>query len=369
MGDSPNIPLICAFLNITGIRLQTRCSLQSAVRSCIRERGRIGRFEEDGNPMHESDALDLKAIRAAARRIAGLAVKTPVVRTAAIDRETGAQVLFKCELFQPTGAFKLRGAGNTVLSLTDGEASNGVCTHSSGNHGAALAYAARERGVPCIVCMPENSVKAKVDAVRRYGAVVVFCEATQRGREEALDKVIEETGAHMVHPYDDPRIMAGQGTCGFELAAQAPSLDVVMTPVGGGGLIAGTATAVKALSPKTRVWGAEPAGADDAFQSLRRGVRVTDVVPDTIADGLRATVGELTFDVIRRRVDGIFTVSEEEIVDAMRWCWRELKLVVEPSAAVPVAALRANPRDFEGKRVGIVLTGGNVDLDRLPWME
>ena len=318
--------------------------------------------------MSQDRLIDLDAVRDAARRITGVTTRTPVMRTAAVDRETGASVLFKCEMFQPTGAFKLRGATNAVLSLSDEEAANGVCTHSSGNHGAALAYAARERGIPCIVCMPDNSVKTKVDAVRRYGAVVIFCEATQQGREEALAGVVEETGAQVVHPYDDPRIMAGQGTCGFEFVAQAPALDVVMTPVGGGGLIAGTSTAVKALRPASEIWGAEPAGADDAFLSLGKGERVTDVVPDTIADGLRATVGELTFEVIRERVNGIITVTEAEIVDAMRWCWRELKLVIEPSAAVPVAALHANRKQFKGRRVGIVLSGGNVDLDRLPWM-
>lgn len=319
--------------------------------------------------MNPTGKLDLEAIRAAARRIEGVAVKTPVRRSAAVDREIGSEVLFKCELFQPTGAFKLRGAANAVFSLDDNQASNGVVTHSSGNHGAALAFAARERDIPCVVVMPENAVPAKVGAVRRYGAVVVFCEATQQGRERALEEVVKETGGHVVHPYDDPRIMAGQGTCGFELMAQVPSLDVVLAPIGGGGLIAGTATAVKALRPSTQVWGAEPAGANDAFISLGRGERFTDIRPDTIADGLRAIVGELTFPVILDKVDGIMTVSDAEIVDAMRWCWRELKLVVEPSAAVPAAVLRANPEHFAGRRVGIVLTGGNVDLDRLPWTQ
>lgn len=318
--------------------------------------------------MNEPATLDLEAIRAAARRIEGVAVKTPLHRSAAVDRETGSEVLFKCELFQPTGAFKLRGATNAVMSLSDDEAANGVCTHSSGNHGAALAFAARERGIPCVVVMPENAVQTKVAAVRRYGAVVVFCESNQKGRESALEQVVAETGAHVVHPYDDERIMAGQGTCGYELMAQAPSLDCVLAPIGGGGLIAGTATAVKALRPGIQVWGAEPAGANDAFISMGQGERFTDIQPDTIADGLRAIVGERTFPVILERVDGIITVSDEEIVDAMRWCWRELKLVVEPSAAVPVAMLRANRAQFAGRRVGIVLTGGNVDLDRLPWM-
>lgn len=313
--------------------------------------------------------LDLAAIRAAARRIEGVAVRTPVHRSAAVDAEIGAAVLFKCELFQPTGAFKLRGATNAVFSLEEDEARNGVVTHSSGNHGAALAYAARERGIRCVVVMPENAISAKVDAVRRYGATVVFCEATQQGREKTLEAVVAETGGHVVHPYDDPRIMAGQGTCGLELLTQVPSLDAVIAPIGGGGLIAGTATAVKALRPDVRVWGAEPAGANDAFISMGQGERYTDIRPDTIADGLRAIVGELTFPVILDKVDGIITVSDAEIIDAMRWCWRELKLVVEPSAAVPVAVLRANPEQFTGRRVGVVLTGGNVDLDRLPWSQ
>lgn len=312
--------------------------------------------------------LDLDSVRAAARRIDGLAVKTPVRRSASVDREMDCQVLFKCELFQPTGAFKLRGAANAVFSLAEDEARNGVVTHSSGNHGAALAFAARARGIPCVVVMPENAVPAKVEAVRRYGAVVVFCEASQQGRERTLVDVVEETGGHVVHPYDDLRIMAGQGTCGLELMTQAPSLDAVIAPIGGGGLIAGTATAVKALRPGVRVWGAEPAGANDAFISLGQGKRFTDIRPDTVADGLRAIVGELTFPVILDKVDGIMTVSDAEIIDAMRWCWNELKLVVEPSAAVPVAVLRANPEHFAGRRVGIVLTGGNVDLDRLPWV-
>lgn len=317
--------------------------------------------------MTEPDTLDLEAIRAAARRIEGIAVKTPVRRSAAADAEIGSEVLFKCELFQPTGAFKLRGAANAVFSLDADQAQGGVVTHSSGNHGAALAYAAQQRDIPCVVVMPENAVPSKVEAVRRYGAVVVFCESTQGGREEALERVVEETGGHVVHPYDDPRIMAGQGTCGFELLTQVPSLDAVIAPIGGGGLIAGIATAVKALRPDVRVWGAEPAGANDAFISLGQGERFTDIRPDTVADGLRAIVGELTFPVILDRVDGIITVSDAEIIDAMRWCWRELKLVVEPSAAVPVAVLRANPEQFAGRRVGVILTGGNVDLDRLPW--
>lgn len=311
----------------------------------------------------------LEDIRAAAHRIDRVARLTPVLRSEAIDERTGTAVLFKCEPLQRTGAFKVRGASNAVLSLDERQAKRGVATHSSGNHGAALAFAARERGIPCTVVMPEDSVQFKIDNVRRYGAEVVFCKPDQDNRERTLDEVVEETGAEMIPPYDDGRIIAGQGTCGLEFIAQAPALDDIVVPVGGGGLITGTAIAARALRPSIRVWGAEPAGTDDAARSLREGRRVTEQSGKTICDGLRAIISELTFQGIRDHVEAIITLDDDDTVEAMRLVWRELKLLIEPSSAVAVAALLKDKERFAGRRVGVILSGGNVDIDRLPWME
>ena len=306
-------------------------------------------------------------VRAAAERIGPFAHRTPVLTCASLDAMTGAALFFKCENFQRVGAFKFRGAANAVLSLGDEEARRGVATHSSGNHAAALALAARLRGVPAHVVMPRTARAVKRAAVAGYGARIVSCEPTLAARETALAEVVAATGATMVHPYNDARVIAGQGTAALELFEQVPGLDVVMAPVGGGGLLSGTAIAVAGVSPGTRVIGAEPAAADDAFRSLREGHIVPSVDPRTIADGLLTSLGALTFAVIREHVCEIVTVSEDAIVAAMRHTWERMKIVIEPSSAVPLAALLEGTLAVAGRRVGIILSGGNVDLGDLPW--
>jgi threonine dehydratase len=313
--------------------------------------------------------LDFDAIRAAAARIAPYVRRTPVLRSQELDAELGAELFFKCENFQEMGAFKLRGASNAVLSLAPDMLARGVATHSSGNHGAALALAAKRRGVPACVVMPDNASAFKRRAVEGYGARIIYCEPTQTGREAALQKYVTETGASVVHPYNDARVMAGQGTAALELHEEIPGLDVVLAPLGGGGLLSGTAVATRGLRPDAKIYGAEPAGADDAWRSLQAG-KVTPVAhPDTVADGLRATIGELTFAVIRSEVDTVLRVEDADTVAAMRHVWEHMKIVIEPSAAVPVAALRKRLVDVRGKRVGIILSGGNLDLDHLPWSD
>ncbi|HET6725179.1 MAG TPA: pyridoxal-phosphate dependent enzyme [Gammaproteobacteria bacterium] len=306
-------------------------------------------------------------IEDAAARLHGKAHVTPVHTCTHIDDLTGARVFFKCENLQRIGAFKFRGATNAILSLSDNEAARGVATHSSGNHGQAVALAAKLRGIPAYVVMPNNVAAIKRAAVAGYGAQVIDCEPTAADRDRALEQVATETGAYVVHPYDDWRVMAGQGTAAKELCEAIPNLDLVMTPVSGGGLLAGTATSVKHLAPTARVIGAEPAGADDAWQSFRAGRRIIDIKPHTIADGLRAIIGEKPFSVIRERVDDIVRVDDAATIRAMRLVWERMKLVIEPSAAVPVAALLEGAVDTIGLRVGVILSGGNVDLDRLPW--
>lgn len=315
-----------------------------------------------------SAAPTLADIREAHRRIALLIRRTPVMSSELLNRETGAQLYFKCENFQKAGAFKSRGACNAVFSLTDVEAHKGVATHSSGNHAAALARAAALRGIAAHIVMPNNSAKPKQQAVVGYGGQIVLCEPTIEARERTCRIVMETTGATLIHPYNDDRIIAGQGTAALELLEEVPDLDVVLTPVGGGGLLSGTALAVKGLSPATRVMGAEPAQADDAAASLKAGLIVSKPA-NTIADGLRTLLGEKTFPLIRDHVDEIKTASEAGIVAAMRRIWEILKIVVEPSGAVPFAAVREHPDAFRGKRVGLILSGGNVDLERLPWIK
>ncbi|HET7307630.1 MAG TPA: pyridoxal-phosphate dependent enzyme [Gammaproteobacteria bacterium] len=311
--------------------------------------------------------IDFNDIQIAAERLRGKAHVTPIQTCAHIDELTGARVFFKCENLQRVGAFKFRGATNAIVSLSDAEAERGVATQSSGNHGQAVALAAKLRGIPAYVVMPKNAPAIKRAAVAGYGAEIVECEPTAAARDKALDRVAAETGAHVVHPYNDWRVMAGQGTAALELCEAVPDLDLVLTPVSGGGLLGGTATAVKHLVPAARVIGAEPAGADDAWQSFRAGRRITEIKPDTIADGLRAIIGEKPFSVIRERVDDIVRVDDAATVRAMRLVWERMKLVIEPSAAVPVAALLEHAVETEDRRIGVILSGGNVDLDRLPW--
>lgn len=304
----------------------------------------------------------------AKQRIATFVHRTPVVTCSSLDRMYGASIFFKCENLQRSGSFKMRGASNAVFSLEDGEASRGVATHSSGNHASALAKAAAYRGIPCYVVMPRNAPEVKKKAVAGYGAQITYCEPTLKAREEVLEKLLEATKAAFIHPYNDPRVIAGQGTAALELLEEIQALDAVIVPVGGGGLLSGTALTVWAKSPGTKVLAGEPERADDAIRSLREGRIVAPENPDTVADGLRTSLGSLTFPVIKELVHAIFPVSEEAILQAMRDIWERMKLVVEASGAVPLAAIRAAQGLLEGKRVGVVLSGGNVDLDRLPFI-
>ncbi|MDO1530346.1 pyridoxal-phosphate dependent enzyme [Fulvimonas sp. R45] len=318
--------------------------------------------------MSALDVLPTPAqVRDAAARIAPHATVTPVLRSAALDQRVGAALFFKCENLQRGGAFKFRGACNAVWSLADGEAARGVVTHSSGNHGNALALAAATRGIQAHVVVPEGAVQAKLDAIARAGGTLHRCAPTQAAREAMCAEVQARTGATLVHPYADTRVMAGQGTIALELLRQAPGLDAVITPVGGGGLAAGVAVAAHALAPDVALFAAEPAGADDAARSLAAGRRVTDVVPDTVCDGLRALVGERNLDALGAHRVEVIAVDDAETVAAMRLLWTELKQVVEVSSATVLAALLKARGRFAGRRVGVVLTGGNVDLDALPW--
>jgi len=310
---------------------------------------------------------DVAAVRAAHERIRPHVHRTPVLTSRSLDVRVGARLFFKCENFQKVGAFKARGACNAVFSLSDAAAARGVVTHSSGNHGSALAWAARERGIPAYVVMPSNAPKIKQNAVRGYGGEVIFCEPNVAAREAACAQVQQRTGAELVHPFNDYRVVAGQGTATVELLEEVADLDAVIAPVGGGGLLSGTAIAGKSLRPSLKVWGAEPANADDAFRSFRSGRIEPLPATQTIADGLRTTLGTRTLPVIRSLVDDIQTASEAAIVEAMRFTWERMKIVVETSCSVPFATLLEGRFDVAGKRVGILLTGGNVDLDRLPW--
>lgn len=306
-------------------------------------------------------------VRDAAARIAPYARITPVMRSDLIDARTGASVWFKCENLQRGGAFKFRGATNAVWSLTDEEAANGVVTHSSGNHGNALAMAARTRGIPAHVVVPEGAVKAKVDAIIAAGATIHRCAATTAAREAKAAEVMAATRANLVHPYADSRVMAGQGTLVPELLQQAPGVDTLLFPVGGGGLAAGCSIAAHGIDPGLVLYGAEPEGADDAARSLEADERVGPFTPDTICDGLRTLIGEPNFHALRDHQVHVLRVSDEEVIAAMRLLWTELRVVVEPSSATTLAALLRYPERFAGRTVGAVITGGNVDLDALPW--
>lgn len=292
---------------------------------------------------------------------------TPVLSSQSINQIVGAELFFKCENLQKVGAFKFRGACNSVFSLTSEEARNGVCTHSSGNHAAALALAARMRGIPAYIVMPENAPEIKKMAVAGYGAQITFCSPTLEARESTLKKVAEETGATEIHPYNNFNVICGQGTAAKELIDEIGILEIVMAPVGGGGLLSGTAISAKALLREALVIGAEPAGADDAFRSFYSKTLHPSVAPKTIADGLLTSLGSLTFPIILDKVDQIVTISEENIVAAMRMIWERMKIIIEPSSAVPLAAILENKVDVKGKKVGIILSGGNVDLGRLPF--
>jgi threonine dehydratase len=315
--------------------------------------------------LEEKLAVDIDAIKTARTRIRDHIHCTPLIHSALLDEIAACQVYFKCENLQKVGAFKARGALNAVLGLADHETA--VATHSSGNHAAALSMAAAVRGMTAHIVMPDNAPAVKKAAVRGYGGRITECEATLAARESTLRQVVAETGAHVVHPYDDPRIIAGQGTVALEILEQLDAIDVVVVPVGGGGLLAGVATALKALRPQIEVIAAEPAGADDAFRSFGLGHWVPQENPQTIADGLLTSLGDLNYQIIRQRVDTIVTVTEESIVQAMQLQWTRLKTVVEPSGAVSFAALLEHPERFQGRKVACIISGGNVDLMNLPW--
>lgn len=306
-------------------------------------------------------------VREAAIRIAPFVHRTPVLRSHRLDKILGAQVVFKAENFQRIGAFKARGAHNAVFQLDDATAARGVVTHSSGNHAAALSLAARNRGVPAFIVMPTNAPTAKVESVARLGGVITFCEPTIAAREATAARVVTERTATLIHPYDDVRVIAGQGTAAAELLANHPDLEAILAPVGGGGLMGGTAVAARAASATVRILAVEPAQADDAWRSWSTGILTAGDPPNTIADGLRTTLGENGFVILRALLDDFTTVSEAAIVEAMRLVWEVLKVIIEPSSAVPVAALLERKFDLKDRKVGVILTGGNVDLAMLPW--
>jgi threonine dehydratase len=309
----------------------------------------------------------LDDIRVASRRIASFIHRTPVLTCAALDAMAGARLYFKCENLQKTGSFKIRGATNAILQLSPAEAARGVVTPSSGNHAAAVARAAAARGIAAHIVMPKNAPPVKCRAVEGYGGVITFCEPTIEAREAATKRLIEETGGVLVHPYNDRRIIAGQGTAALELLEDVPELDVLLVPVSGGGLLSGNAIAATGIRSSVRVIGCEPANADDAYRSLKSKHIEKNATTDTIADGLRAQLCDLTFGIIRERVDEIARVSEEEIVGAMRLVWERMKLVIEPSAAVALAPAISRSIKADGKRVGVLLSGGNVELSSLPF--
>jgi len=310
---------------------------------------------------------DIDNIMEAYERIKLLVNHTPIISCASLNKLLDAELYFKCENFQKVGAFKYRGASNAVQSMNLKDQKRGFATHSSGNHAAALALAAAKVNAKAYVVMPENAPQVKKEAVKSYGAEITYCEPTLAARENTLNEVIEKTGANFIHPYNNPLVIAGQGTVAVEFFEEMKDLDIIIAPVGGGGLLSGTAIASKYLNPKTFVFGAEPEMANDAFQSFNSKILVPSVSPKTIADGLLSSLGDITFPIIMAKVDKIFTASELSIISAMRMIWERMKIVVEPSSAVPLAAMLENKEIFKGKKIGIIISGGNVDLSNLPF--
>ena len=317
----------------------------------------------------EIDLPTYDDVVAAHERIRPHINRTPVLRSAYLNELTGADLYFKCENFQEPGAFKVRGACNAVFGLSNAQAARGVATHSSGNHGLSLSYAAGRRGIPCTVVMPHTAPQAKKDQVRYYGGKIVECEPSTSSREATFAKVLEETGAEFVHPYNDPRVIAGQGTCSKELVEQVEGLDAVIAPIGGGGMISGCCLTLSTIAPDVKIYAAEPEQADDAYRSFIAGHIIADDAPVTIADGLKVPLKERTWHFVSNHVTDIFTCSEGEIIDAMKLTWKRLRIVMEPSCAPPLATILKNKDVFAGKRVGVIITGGNVDLDKLPWIK
>lgn len=313
--------------------------------------------------------LTIEDMRTAHARIAPHINHTPVLTSRYLNDLTGAELFFKCENFQEAGAFKVRGACNAVFGLTDEQAERGVCTHSSGNHALSLSYAAGRRGIPCNVVMPRTAPQAKKDAVRRYGGTITECEPSTTSREAVFAEVQAATGGEFVHPYNDPRVIAGQATCSAELLEQTGGVDTMVAPIGGGGMISGTCLTLSNLAPQTQIIAAEPEQADDAYRSFKAGRIIADDAPVTIADGLKVPLKENTWHFVSHFVTDIQTASEQEIIDAMKITWKHLRIVMEPSCAVPLAVILKNPDTYRGKRVGVIVTGGNVDLDLLPWIK
>ncbi|HAF89088.1 MAG: beta-hydroxyaspartate dehydratase BhcB [bacterium] len=294
--------------------------------------------------------------------------KTPVLSSIYLNKISGAELYFKCENFQKAGAFKARGASNAVFGLSNEVALKGVVTHSSGNHGLSLAYAAGRKGIPVTVVMPHTAPEPKKDAVRDYGGTIVECEPSSTSREETSARVVAESGADFVHPYNDPRVISGQATCSLELLEQTGGLDAVIAPIGGGGMISGSCLAMSNVAPEIKIFAAEPKNADDAYRSFKAGYIIADDAPVTVADGLKVPLKDLTWHFVSKHVEDILIATEQEIIDAMKLIWQRMKIVIEPSSAVPLATILKNKNIFSGKRVGVIITGGNVDLDKLPWV-
>ena len=314
-------------------------------------------------------AASIDDIRAAAGRIKGVGHRTPILTSQTLDEMAGRKLFFKCENFQKVGAFKLRGGWNAVSMLSDEEAAKGVCTHSSGNHAQAVAFSAMKRGIASYIVMPNNVPDVKLDAVKGYGANITLCEPTLEARKTTLDEIVKKTGALVVHPFNNPNVIAGQGTAALEMIEDLGTLDAMITPIGGGGLMSGTCIATRSLLPETKLFGAEPAGADDAYRSLKEGKIIPQTNPDTICDGLLTSLGEYTWNILKDHLEAIYTVTDDEVINAMRLIWERMKIIIEPSSATAVAvALKSEFKALEGlEKVGIILTGGNVELSKLPF--
>ena len=314
-------------------------------------------------------AASIDDVRAAARRIEGVGHRTPILTSQTLDEMAGRKLFFKCENFQKIGAFKLRGGWNAVSILNDEEAENGVCTHSSGNHAQAVAFSAQKRGIPSYIVMPNNVPDVKLDAVKGYGANITLCEPTLDARKSTLDEIADKTGARVVHPFNDPNVIAGQGTAALEMIEDLGHLDAMIAPIGGGGLMSGTCITTRSLLPEATLFGAEPAGADDAYLSLKEGKIIPQTNPDTICDGLLTSLGEYTWEILKDHLEAIYTVTDDEVINAMRLVWERMKIIIEPSCATPVAAvLKPEFKALEGlEKIGIILTGGNIELSKLPF--
>jgi threonine dehydratase len=319
--------------------------------------------------MLDTPNLTIDDVKQAHERIRPYIHRTPVLTSTYLNELTGARLYFKCENFQKAGAFKVRGACNAVFGLSDEDAKNGVCTHSSGNHALSLSYAAGQRGIPCNVVMPRTAPDAKKAAVRGYGGKITECEPSTSSREEVFAKVQAETGGEFVHPYNDLRVITGQATCSLELMQEVDDLDAVVAPIGGGGMISGTCLTLSNIAPNVEIYAAEPEQADDAYRSFKAGHIIADDAPVTVADGLKVPLKENTWHYVSNFVTDILTASEDEIIEAMKLTWERMKIVMEPSSAVPLAVILKNPEVFAGKKVGVIITGGNVDLDKLPWIK